>query len=1042
MILKRFGDARKVRQYLAARCRDIWYKSVCAEYSLLPCLCVRSPENSLDLKNLKNPEKPVKAGKIVRWHAFPNIRKNFWLSSEMKLPKKKSRDGAFHVLLQCGSAAESLLYVNGRKISGIGNGMWGDIIPIRLPDDLGPGSRIRVRVNLFTGSTWDPGQNQSPQILQNFCVQEISQKGMDLYYAFDVALEAARSIGKYSQSDPHSFDILESLFQAWLMIDFSSRTAFLDSVDKPLACLRERVFGRGPFLPVDCTVFGHAHIDTAWLWPLSVTRQKCVRTFSTQVRLLNDYPGWVFQQGQAQLYSFLREDSPEIYSAVKNFVKKGRWEPSGGCWVEFDTNVSGGESIVRQILYGKEFFRDEFGRDNTVLWLPDTFGYSGALPQILKKSGIRLFMTTKLSWNDTTRHPCDTFRWKGIDGTELLTHFVTTPSSWSPDGDSPGIHTYNTLATPSDVYTTWVDYQQKDVNRELAMPFGFGDGGGGPHEDMVNRMIWMNKGLAGFPRVRFGGLEAFRERLERSVRGKDLPVYDDEMYLQFHRGVQTTQAEIKKNNRKAEFLLRFLDIFVLFSSSAARLAGINKKLWKTVLLNQFHDILPGSSIAPVYAESREQFAGLFREADKVISSVSKEIFGPRKKTGKNGRALTVFNPYSWNFSGYVEDPATSRKVFVDGVPPLGFREFSPGPAVRPKTRKNPGKAVGMSNRFFSFEVDTRTGGIGNFVLKANGRRMDGDGLLNTIEAYEDVGSAWDIMYMHRYKVLERHGRVLSAVLVEEEDRAKLILKKKILGSFIDQTISVYDRDPVVHFDTIVDWRESQCLLKAVFPVAVRSRQAAYNIQFGAIERATHENEPRDAAAFEVPGQKWADLSEQAAGVSLLTDSKYGYSVKGSTMKISLLRATTGPDPSADRHVHSFSYGLYCHEGRWQDSEINKLAYAFNFQPPVFQRDRVRNDISSLFEMTYADARTGDDTLILETLKRAEAGDGMVLRFYESKGSSGRAWLKFRWPGARFGSAELCDLLERRLSRLGTGPDLGTEIAYKPFEIITIKFKIV
>ena len=1062
-MLKRYSDPKILDEFLRARVKEIEKKIVIGRTELFPVevapagFMQETPDVSL-----------LRWEKGNRRHTFDSDGHRWWLRKYFKVPQV-DKDTLLAVKFSCGEIAEGLLYINGKIYSGIASSGvlgQGSNQPITLPDSLKPGEEIELLIHLYAGSDYGSLQRFGPQQLKKFEILKISGTNQKLYDAFSVALDTACVMDRHSC---YSQEIFNHLEKAYLMLDFTDEEKFNKTAVDSLRYLEENVFNGKDLQPVRIGLFGHAHIDVAWLWPLDVTREKSIRTFATQLNLISRFDGWTFQQGQAQIYDFLKKDAPAMYENIKEKAKQNRWETSGAVWVETDTNIPGGEALIRQIMYGRKYFEKEFGLRNSVLWLPDVFGYTGSLPQILKKCGVELFITTKISWNQYTRFPYDTFWWKGIDGTKILTHFITTPCD--------KIHTYNTTVTPKSIYETWLDYQQKDVNTDLLVPFGYGDGGGGPKEDMLRRLNWLKKGIKGFVKVEDCALEEYNKRLTENVSKCQLPVWEDELYLEYHRGTYTTQARIKENNRKSEFLLREAEMLSLCSANCSELSSRLKRAWELVLLNQFHDILPGSSIKEVYEKSEKQFCEVREICNQVIENALKSVIEGDKT------CLTIFNPFSWKFTGYVKIPDAGLApetipyqidnngvVFrVEELEPMGFMDVklrsntSPPPIPLPPLLKgDKGEssfpllkgALTLQNKFYRIVINGKDGSISSLIHKESNRELSKDNAgLNILEVYQDKAiepemSAWNIDYMHQYKCYAKNG-VLSEGIESEHGELfrKVKIKKKLLNSIVEQEIVIYEEDPLIYFNTTVDWQEEDCVLKAAFPVDIHANFATYDIQFGNITRPTHRNTLHDHARFEVPAHKWVDLSEGYFGVSLMSNCKYGYSVLGSELRITLLRAPNSPDDTADRGRHNFTYCLYPHSGDWRQADVPKLAYQFNIPVRVVSgqlrqdvEDVLKHGMVRLNEISVDNPDKGTN-LIVETIKVSEDGKGIVARLYECKNTRGLVNLKLNFPGAEFRKVYLCDMMENHIEELGTYDKIkGINLKYSPYEIITVKLK--
>jgi alpha-mannosidase len=548
------------------------------------------------------------------------------------------------------SGFESLLYLNGNPYQGVDMNHQEVFFDEKLA-----GSTIELCFRLWSGLEGGGKPTIQEHQLKTAFIACLDEKADDLYYTARAALETV----KYLQdTQPERQTLLKALNKAFLLIDWSctESDSFYESVYQAQSVLNEDIDKIPKNYPVTVTAIGHTHIDVAWLWRLKHTREKAARSFSTVLRLMEQYPDYIFLQTQPQLYDYIKNDYPEIFQQIQKRVKEGRWETEGGMWLEADCNLTSGESLVRQLLLGTKFFRENFGKECEYLWLPDVFGYSWALPQILIKSGIKTFMTTKISWSQFNKMPHDTFKWRGIDGTEILTHFITTPE------DEYWFYTYNGRITPRTVKGIWEAYRDKSMNQDLLLSYGYGDGGGGVNREMLEMRRKLNK-MPGLPSVKTGRADEFFNRLHETVNKTDQYVHtwDGELYLEYHRGTYTSQAYNKRMNRKMELLLRETEWINTLNSvlSGSWLAYPSKELeesWKIVLRNQFHDIIPGSSIHEVYEDSRMEYAEAYQLAVNSWMNASSLLV-----TENDKKVFTIFNSSSWNRDDLVKINTITEK---------------------------------------------------------------------------------------------------------------------------------------------------------------------------------------------------------------------------------------------------------------------------------------------------------------------------------------------------------------------------------------------
>lgn len=769
---------------------------------------------------------------------------------------------------------------------------------------------------------------------------------------------------------------------------------------------------------------GHAHIDTAWLWPVSETIRKCARTFSNQIALLEKYPEYIFGASQPQHYVFVKEHYPELFKKIKHFVKEGRWELQGGMWVEADTNLISGESLIRQIIHGKNYFKDEFDFEVKNLWLPDVFGYSVALPQILKKSGIDYFLTQKISWNQINEFPHNTFLWKGIDGSDVLTHF-------------PPENNYNSYLNPEYLIPGRDNFKEKDFIDEFISLYGVGNGGGGPKSENIEFGKRMSN-LEGAPKVRFGRADSFFEGLNKYK--EELPVWQGELYLELHRGTLTTQALVKKYNRQLELKLRELEI--LYSTLPIENYPVQQfdEIWKKVLINQFHDIIPGSSINEAYKVTHKEYETALEQCAILEEEASKLLF----KESEN--SLVLFNSLSYKFSGAITLPKNWKNGLVDfennrvevqnegdsfialvNVEPLSFLTLYKSDEYEIPTVSNQDLILENSKVLYEFNKD------GN-LIKAYDKELEFNLLAddekgNMLSLYEDNPldwDAWDIDIFYETSHLEFAKGNISEKYCDGKVRKGLKFVYKIGNSKIQQFVFLIDDNKRLDFETDVEWNEKHKMLRVAFPVNVFNHQASFDVQYGFISRNTHRNTSWDYAKFEVPGHRYADISRDDFGVALLNDSKYGYKVLNNIIDLNLLRSPSYPDPDADIGKHKFTYSLLPHSGNLTNSDVIPQAAQLNQGIMIFPR--AENNSASV------PCKVEGVGISLEVIKKAEKSDALIIRLVETAGSNSKGVIKFNNYPVRISETNLIEWEENKENLITE--DL--EIRMKPFEIRTYK----
>lgn len=933
------------------------------------------------------------------------------------------------------------LYLNGECIAGMDSNHR-DVEFTRCAEG---GKEYEVYISGYTDTVY----YERPVCFRPY-LMSVDTETLALYYDLKVAFDAAHEMGV---DDLSRVDLIAHVNAAFNLLDFNApREEFLREVREASAYVQTHIYSdhAGGEKPVIAAV-GSTHIDVAWLWRYEQTREKAIRSFATAIRLIDKYPEYIFMCSQPQLYDFVKQDDPALFEEIRKRVAAGRWEVEGAMWVEADTNLSGGESLVRQLLFGKRFFRQEFGKECEVLWLPDVFGYSAELPQILRKSGVPYFMTTKISWNEYNKLPCDTFYWRGIDGSEVLSHFIATKER--VDAEKEWMTTYNGELNPRSVMGAWQRYQQKDLNREILCSFGHGDGGGGTSMQMVENGRRIAKGLPGVPDLKFSGVQEYYHRLEKDLAGKKrVPYWDGELYFEYHRGTYTSVAGIKRRNRKNEIRthdaenLSVLSGLLLHDLAQSYPAQALHESWKLLLLNQFHDVIPGSSIAPVYED-----AYAHHDRIEATTSAATEAALAALAAHIDAEGIAVFNTLSFPRGGEVEIPWEKTGDFAvkcgdrllpavvsDGklrfvaedVPPKGYRTFAVVPAA-PAVLPAWTDTYLLENAAYRIEFDENYN-ISRIFCKRENRDMFRDGALaGRLIAFDDrprVDDAWNLMayYEEKYEFIDN---VRSAKIVEHNAlRTVLRVERSFRNSTLrfDYILPVGTDGLTISAD--LDWKETHVMLKMDFPAEVNTTRASFDIQFGSIERAIHKNTLWDYARFEVCAHKWVDLSDNGFGISLLNDCKYGYDVTREHIRLSILRCGTYPNPTQDQCRHTFACKLLAHAGAVDLPQINEQAYGFNY--PLHARAvSGGGTLPERFSLLSIDRRN----IILETVKKAEDSDAVVIRAYECGNCACDATLRV---GVPFGSAAETDLMEETPKALHAENGC-IDLHFEPFEIKTV-----
>jgi alpha-mannosidase len=814
---------------------------------------------------------------------------------------------------------------------------------------------------------------------------------------------------------------------------------------------------RGWLHSFSVTAAGNAHIDMAWLWPWTETVEVVRNTFASVLKLMQEFPALHFSHGAVQTYQWMEEKYPELFAQVQRRVKEGRWELVGGMWVEPDLNMPDGESLTRQLLIGKRYIQDKFGVDVRVGFNPDSFGYNWQLPQIYKRAGIDYFVTQKIYWNDTTKFPHKLFWWEAPDGSRLLTFF---PHDYVNQMDSMRIA--RDLATTRKI---------SGLGNMLHL-YGVGDHGGGPTRQMLRTGAPWTRSEALYPTTRYGTVLGFFEQVQPLAAKGAVPVWKDELYLEYHRGVFTTQARTKKNNRRNETLVLNAEKFASFASlfGAEYPQAVLDETWKKVLFNQFHDILPGSSIPPVYVDADRDHDAVRLLAGQALQDALGEIAAQVDTRGP-GVPIVVFNPLGWPRSGVVEvavtcnfdctrfsivgpandepalvantvehDAATSRlrvRFVAENVPALGYAVYRVVPEqTRIKIAVFAATADSLENHQMRVQVDPKSGCLTSVYDKRAKREALAQGACgNLLQAFHDKPKDWDAWNIDANfeEQMWELREAESVKLVESGPiRATIRVTKKFRNSTFVQDISLTAGSPRVEIRTKADWHEDHVLIKAAFPLAVRSDYATFEIPYGAIRRPTTRNTPEEKAKFEVPAIRWADLSDATGGLSVLNDSKYGYDAKGNVLRISLLRSPKWPDPQADMGKHEFTYALYPHAGA---VGVDTVRQGYELNTPLVAVVTTAHPGPLPAWQSFVSIEP--ENVVLSALKKAEDGDAWIVRFYEIAGRETQVRLRMPRIVVHAQETNLLEQPEHELAAQGQEVTVPT----KPYEIKTVRIEL-
>ncbi|MBR5473321.1 MAG: alpha-mannosidase [Clostridia bacterium] len=946
---------------------------------------------------------------------------HYWLRASFKTPPKKDNTSYY---IKCTTGFEGqwdatnpqgLIYLNGEMVQGIDTN--------HTEVYLEPDTEYTMHNYFYLGL--DKGE-----VSLNMAMYELDELSEQLYY--DIRVPYDVFMMHYQNEDAHEI-ITPILEQCCNLIDLRKPRSdeYKQSVKTAIKFMKDEFYDKvctpeGKPI-VDC--IAHTHIDIEWLWTRAQTREKIQRSFTNALALMKKYPEFKFMLSQPELYRYLKEEAPEKYEELKQLVKEGRWEPEGAMYVEADCNLASGESLVRQIYQGKKFFYDEFGVDCKTLFLPDVFGYSAALPQILKKSGIRHFVTSKIAWNETNTMPVDTFMWEGLDGSEIFTNFITAQDY---KGITPQRYTtYVGRLNASEIKGTWNKFIEKQYCTHALTTYGFGDGGGGPTKEMLENQRRLSRGIPGMPVTKLPTLiehlDQKREEFDASCRKlRRTPRWVGELYLEFHRGTYTSMAKNKRGNRISEMALgkaESLSYLGLLLGSEYDQNGLYNN-WNRVLHNQFHDIIPGSSIKEVYDGTDIDYKEIAEYTNNVINE-KLDIIGKNIKTDGG---LLIYNPSGFARKGMAQIGGKTVEL-TESIAPYGYK------VVKDYKVDTDVIVNGLTaeNKFYKITFDNAGRITELFDKTANRQVLKSGEFANEFQAFEDIPRVyenWELTDYYKEKkwVLDDVAQITP---ITNGSRAGFKIVKKYLDSTICQNIWLYSDSSRIDFDTELDWHEHHQVLKVAFPVDVHTNSAIYETQFGHIERPTHLNTSWDAAKFEVCAHKWMTVAENGYGVALLNDCKYGFNTEGSTMKLTVLKCSQYPNAEADQGEHKLTYSIMAYEGDFREAGVINEAYALNQPLTVAAVEANDGALDDNFSLVSCDKQN----VIVETVKKAEADDGMIVRLYDAFNRRTKARVDV-CDG--FKAAYLCDLMENELEKLEFDGNSVT-IPVNNFEIVTLKF---
>lgn len=972
---------------------------------------------------------------------------------------------------------QMLFYLNGAIVQGV------DVNhrEICISRNASAGETYQVAMLVFSGSV--PGD-----LMIRTDLVTVDDQVEKAYYDFLVPAQTARLLNK---PDPENCRrILVKLGRAMDALDlrqpYSPR--FYASLEQVEAILKEEFYHHVRQEGPRVSAVGHTHIDIAWLWTVEQTREKVLRSFSTVLELMDRYPDYRFMSSQPILYQFVKEQEPELYARIKERVKEGRWEVDGAMWLEADCNLPAGESLVRQIIKGEQFFQEEFGISSRCLWLPDVFGYSAAVPQILKQCNIPYFLTTKIAWNQFNQLPNDTFWWKGIDGSRVFVFMPTTCDFDKTLGlnvsftDTRNTTTYTGIVNPNMTLGTFKRFQNRDLTEDTLMLFGFGDGGGGPTKEMLEEARRLGYGMPGIPRlVQEPEREFFDRTFETIAHKPEMPVWDGELYFEYHRGTLTSMGKNKRNNRKSEILYEQLETMGVM----AELAGgkypeeLIRKGWDVILLNQFHDIIPGSAIGPVYDQTDREYEEILTagrdKAGEITGWLGEAGAGAQAGQSGNsgaGEAASQTAVIVVNTQGYERDDVAelsglepgffqvsdeegnhyplqytseNQALFFAGkVPPVGYKRYYLEQHLGGRKAEPEYVWSGtFENPWYRAEFNERME-LTSLVEKESGCQLLKEGRVgNQLLTYEDRPMNWDNWDIDMFYRKKPYGPdQVSAPVLKEFGPVRTVvgIRLEFADSVVEQDVVLYPDMPRIDFVNRADWKNHHLLLRVNFPANINASKASYEIQFGNVERETTSNHSWDTAKFEVCAHKWADLSENGLGLSLLNDCKYGHSIKDGEMGLTLIKSGIYPNEDADIGEHVFTYSIYPHKGRWQEARTVEMAYDLNvplWTAVLSDGAYCSGGASSAKRMpTWSLLSIDQPNCFFETIKKAEDGDGYILRIYENRNE--RTQMKVSL-GFSVSSVEACNLKEEYVGDVELLED-GFMDFIKPYEIKTYRLR--
>ncbi len=963
-------------------------------------------------------------GVLEKWEGTEKVRhlgdtwetgyhRTTWFSADFTIPEELTNKKLY---LEINFGGEAIVRINGKIVGAVSSNMkngWVNRDQIFLPEYRKSGEVIHIEIENVLNSA-------------GFCDYAMEGATKETYI-----MEKARIVAVDPVCESYIYDIntiwnslpfvedryinaklYEALDDSVHLVDFDfDSDTGRKSIVKAKKYLDDQL-KKISYIPTS-TVYmtGHCHIDIAWLWEVRETVRKTARTMANNLELMDRYPDMIFTQSQAILYDFLKSHYPEIYARIKEKIKEGKWIIEGNSWVEADTNVANGESLIRQLLYGREFFKNEFGVESDTYWLPDCFGFSWALPQIIRRSGMKYFVSAKLANQDINKFPVSTFKWKGQDGSEVLAHIVKG-KGYGGECDADDVIEFDRNNSQSDVLTSTVGM------------YGYGDGGGGCTYSMVERAERFSK-IPGMPKVKQAPVSELFKEAEK-VRDK-LPTWYDEMYYENHRGTYTSQAIIKKYNRQSEFLVTRTEMLtsILENISDEKYPKEElEKIWKLLLKNQFHDTLPGTSIHEAHIDAKNVFEKLMKDANEIKSEVIEKI---NEKISAEKDSFIVWNLLSFERSGFVTIDGVT--FYAENVPAMGYKVFSADEI------KNKFKAVRVSEKILEndkLKVRFDKNGLITSIYDKVNNRETLSGKSNLLTIFQDKPiheSAWNLEINYQKKFWDLIDAEDIKVIPDDGEKGVVEITRNFNKSTIKQRIILRRNSSRLDFETEVDWYETEKILKATFFTDILSTKATYEIAHGSIERPTHYTTSYDLAKFEVSAHKWADLSEGNYGVSILNDCKYGYDIFENRMRITLMRSPNCPDRTSDHGINTFTYSFYPHSGVWSSSTVEE-GFDLNLPLEGYSKKASSGSLESAKSFVSFDR----NNIVVDALKKSQAEDGYILRLYESKKQRGKVTASIGFDVSKIVE---CNMMEDEENEIPV-KDNSFIFTLKPGEVKTFK----